>query len=475
MLDLEHIIAPYVSALMPPHARVVVAVSGGPDSQALLALLAQLRNTCGIATLWAVGVDHGLRPAAGAELTLAEDLAKQHGIAFHRLQITVNRRGNLLAQARRARYDALHAFAKSVHATHIAVAHTATDQAETVLMRLVRGSTLRGMGGIRAQNGMIVRPMLTITRQQIMAYITAQRIPFAQDPSNTDARRTRAHLRAHVLPALAHLNPRMEHAIVSFAQTAQDDDRWLTHHARRQWTLRRGPMGSLRMTGLHQLPAPLARRILRGWLKRHGLPTLQSGVETLLTHADHAVHHLSVSGRHIVIERGFMWVMPDDRHQHHAYAYPLTIPGTLTLPPWPLRLIGEHGCLPGPLTSVQQHTPASLAGPLPVHMFGSETQSIAFDLDHIHFGMEVRSWRQGDRFSPWGAAGRHMKVGDLFTNLKIPRALRAVWPVVVDGEDIVWVVGLRRSSVAPLTRTTQRWGVLRVEQSAWIEYFRGPG
>jgi tRNA(Ile)-lysidine synthase len=279
---------PHITAQLRPGARVVVATSGGPDSQALLHALSMLRQALGIAGLWAVGIDHGLRPEAADELAVARTLATAHGIAFEVLPVHVARRGNRLAQARAARYAALETFAATVQATDVAVAHTATDQVETVLFNLSRGSALRGAGGIRPRRGRLVRPLLHTPRAAILAYLAHHGIPYAQDPSNKDLRRARARLRATVHPALAGLNPRFEAHIARFADAAREDDAYLVRLARRRLEAARRPGGALLAAAVAAAPAPLARRMLVRWLREAGVEADASTVRQLRAAATHA-------------------------------------------------------------------------------------------------------------------------------------------------------------------------------------------
>jgi tRNA(Ile)-lysidine synthase len=194
------------------HAPVLLlAVSGGPDSTALLVLAARWR--AGLRRrpqLVAVTIDHGLRPQSAHEAKMVGGLARRLAVS-HR---TIRWRGKkpstgLQEAARQARYRLLAAAARKAGAKHILTAHTLDDQAETVLMRLVRGSGLAGLGAMAAETELpelggltLVRPLLTVPKQRLVATLEAQGVTFADDPSNRDPRFTRARLRA-MMPALA--------------------------------------------------------------------------------------------------------------------------------------------------------------------------------------------------------------------------------------------------------------------------------
>jgi tRNA(Ile)-lysidine synthase len=186
--------------------RVLVAVSGGPDSMALLHALALTRGKLGHA-LVAHGVDHGLRAEAASELDLAERFARSLDVPFDRTRVEVARGGNLQARARAARYEALRAAARRASASCIATAHHADDRAETVLLRLLRGAGPRGLAVLPPRSGDLVRPLIRAQKKDILSHLARHGVSFAEDPSNADPRFLRARVRSEILPSLARLSP----------------------------------------------------------------------------------------------------------------------------------------------------------------------------------------------------------------------------------------------------------------------------
>ena len=187
-------------------ARVLVAVSGGPDSIALLDVLGRLSSSLGL-SLVAHGVDHGLREEAPAELELAAPHAARLGVDFDVTKLALAPGGNLQARARDARYAALERVAKRRDLGLLATAHHADDRAETVLLRLLRGSGPRGLGVLPPREGPRIRPLIRARRSDVLGHLARHDIPFATDPSNTDRRFLRARVRAEVLPLLSELSP----------------------------------------------------------------------------------------------------------------------------------------------------------------------------------------------------------------------------------------------------------------------------
>ena len=197
------------------------ACSGGPDSTALLHALAIARRKIGH-RLVAVGVDHGLRTEARAELAIAADVALAQRVPFEMATVAVEPGANLQARAREARHRALQAQAQLLGAKVIALGHTADDRAETVVMRLLRGAGPRGLAVMPARSAGIafdpvdgfvpvdlVRPLIAARRSDVAAHLERHRLASASDPSNTDRRFLRARVRSEVMPLLEALSPQV--------------------------------------------------------------------------------------------------------------------------------------------------------------------------------------------------------------------------------------------------------------------------
>jgi tRNA(Ile)-lysidine synthase len=196
--------------------RLLVAVSGGADSSALLHALARLLPRLGV-ELEAHGVDHGLRPEAESELDLAQELAERCGVAFTRTRLRVNPGGNLQARARSQRYAALRRAAGASDARFIATAHHADDRAETVLMRLLRGAPPAGLAVLPARSGDLLRPLIRARRTDIRLHLARHAIRWAEDPSNRDHRYLRVRVRNELLPLLETLSPAIVDHLCSLA------------------------------------------------------------------------------------------------------------------------------------------------------------------------------------------------------------------------------------------------------------------
>jgi tRNA(Ile)-lysidine synthase len=186
--------------------RILVAVSGGGDSLALLHVLARLAPRFGF-ELSAHGVDHGLRADASAELDLAAELASSLGVPFARSRLALSAGGNLQARAREARYAALDAAAERAGARWVATAHHASDRAETVLLRLLRGTGPRGLAVLPAAAERRLRPFIRSPKSAILLHLERHGLRYASDPSNRDPRYLRTRVREELLPLLERLAP----------------------------------------------------------------------------------------------------------------------------------------------------------------------------------------------------------------------------------------------------------------------------
>ncbi|HET9496911.1 MAG TPA: tRNA lysidine(34) synthetase TilS, partial [Candidatus Limnocylindria bacterium] len=236
---------------------LVLAVSGGPDSMALLHGAAALSRSRGW-QLVVAHLDHGLRPDSAADATFVTEAADALGLTWRLRRTDVaaeaGARGFGIEEAgRAARYAFLDAVAADLGSeTLVATAHTADDQAETVLFNLARGTGQRGLRGMRTRRGRVVRPLLHARRADLRAALDGAGLPYRLDPTNDDLRRTRARIRGEVLPALEALNPAAVEALVRFASLAADDDALLDALAAAELTRRRGPEG----IDWHEPPPP---------------------------------------------------------------------------------------------------------------------------------------------------------------------------------------------------------------------------
>jgi tRNA(Ile)-lysidine synthase len=241
---------------------VLVALSGGADSTALLAALAELRDAGHLRGLSALHVDHGLREGSQLDGDACARTCRALGVPLARTRVRVAS-GNVQAQARRARYAALRREAGRVGATRVATGHTQDDQAETVLLRLLRGSGARGLSGIPPRRGTIVRPIIDRTRAEVVAYVAARGLVPVEDPSNVTPRFLRNRVRSEAMPVLSALAPQAVRALARAADLLRDDERALAATGRRL-----AGAGAPRVEDLLAAPLAVRRRAIRHLWRR---------------------------------------------------------------------------------------------------------------------------------------------------------------------------------------------------------------
>ncbi|MGH8068818.1 MAG: tRNA lysidine(34) synthetase TilS [Candidatus Entotheonellia bacterium] len=439
---------------------LLVAVSGGPDSMVLLHTLWHLREPLAL-KLCVAHLNHQMRPSAAEDALFVEATAHDLGLRCICKAIdvpTYQRQRKLSPEdaARQVRYTFLRATAAQLGADRIAVGHTADDQAETVLLHLLRGSGLRGLGGILPVRAPIIRPLIRVLRRDVLEYLRTHRLPFREDPTNDQRRYTRNRIRLDLLPALQQrYNPRLVQALCTTAQLLADDEAALQAVSRQRFLAARRPaapeQSQLTIDALTPLPPALQRRILREALTEV-MGSLQGVTHTHIA----AILALLRAGagnkwlrlpRGVVVERRYGVLLI---HRQVPLAavdvdVPLPVPGVCRVEALGVTLVSD----------LFRHD--AVAGPFP-------TGEVAWlDADRVGQDARVRTRRPGDRLQPLGSI-YVKKLKAFLIDAKVPRAARDRLPLVVTSAGIAWVAGVRPAEwakVTPATRLILRLQVLR--------------
>ncbi|MBI2122567.1 MAG: tRNA lysidine(34) synthetase TilS [Armatimonadetes bacterium] len=443
---------------------VIVAVSGGADSTALLHALATLRSEWNL-TLVAVHLDHRLRADSPDDARFVARRAAQLGvesvIEAADVQMLARRRKLSLEEAgREARYALFARLAGERRAQRIATGHTLNDEIETVLMRMLRGDPWDALGGIPMTRPLgaaeVIRPLLSVTREQIRTDLSARSITWREDPSNRDLRFARNWIRLRVLPALERKDAGVRDLLVRFSRAARSADRLLTDLAHR-FAAEAAEEGAhlirLPLDEFRRHPPDLQRRMLR-WAVARGTGTT-AGLPVVLEERGLRVAAKGRAGEVADLRAVAVRVSYDalevtvPQPPAPRGVYRLRIPGTVTAEAFNVTLTAEivDPSAPVPSRSVDAHE---------------------VDLDAASVGRElqIRAWRPGDRMIPLGMRGKK-KVQDLFVDDKVPRWDRHRIPVVTDGRgQILWIVGRRISEIARITDRTQRVVRLRARNTS---------
>ncbi len=449
--------------MVEPGDLVVVACSGGPDSTVLLHLLWRLREELGI-SLHVAHLDHGFRGRQSREdLRVVADLAISLGLPATLGTADVaglarRRRWSKQLAAREARYTFLQRVAMRAGAKAIAFGHNRDDQAETVVMRLLRGTGLNGLSGIPLvrtlpglPGGLVIRPLLFAARSEIEEYCREEGLSPRQDPSNLQPVYLRNRLRLELMPELRRYNPRLDQALTWLAEQARDDVAWLELEGRDLLGRMRSrdAQGGLLLEPLRQAPVALQRRALRQaltelWGRRNpfagGSYQQVESLRQLVLAAAPAGHldlalGVTADRRYDRLYLALAAPLPATRHPDMA-PLPLSVPGRTELPA--LGLAIEAEVLPGPLA--------------PAQMKAGEAY---LDLARLSRQLLVRTRRPGDRFRPLGAPGTK-RLKDFLMEQRVPREDRDRIPLVcaADGH-LVWVGGLRPAEDARVSETTR--------------------
>lgn len=199
------------------NSHIILGVSGGSDSMSLLHVLASLRSDFGL-HISAVGIDHGLREAAKEELSTAKEYCDSISVPFFKRKITISDCGNLHENARNERYSIFREIKENIGADYIATAHHAEDLAETVLMRIIRGTTLKGLHTLLPVNDDVIRPMIRARKREVMMHIEKMKIPYHEDPSNAMVEKyRRSKVRHELIPLLQEMNPNIVQSLVNLS------------------------------------------------------------------------------------------------------------------------------------------------------------------------------------------------------------------------------------------------------------------
>jgi tRNA(Ile)-lysidine synthase len=478
---------------MRPGDRLGVAVSGGADSVALLLLLLELQEKLGV-VLSVVHFNHRLRGKdSDADERFVENLAAKHRLEFHTGSTCVakkakSEKANLEDAARRARYDYFRSLTDSGACTRIAVAHTADDQAETVLAHILRGTGLAGLGGIHPDCGAVLRPLLKVRRSELRRFLRAQKQSWREDITNRDTARMRARIRMKLLPLLEkQFQPAIVQHLATLADLAREDEAILEAIAEErvqalvQTTLEgarlalddlfeplkekeydtkcsvpsQGPEKTRPTAGISALSRRMVRLVVESCKPRVG--QIGAGhVEAVLELARNGQNGSSLSlpggveacrERNAVVFRAVETLeVQDARNAPLEFSYDIDLVSAVRC----VR-IEELGCVIR-LREIDW----------PPKRGETSKDGAVLDSERLRFPLVLRNWRPGDRFRPQGHQTAR-KLKRLLNEKRVGRWKRNGWPVLTSGGKLIWARGFAvAAEYAPNEGT--RTGILIVEE-----------
>ncbi len=432
--------------------RVVVGVSGGPDSVALLHILNSLKEIYKIG-LHVAHLEHGIRGSESVEdMKFVEDLCGDLSIRITSKQekteeIARASNQSVEATARKLRYSFFQEVLESTKSNRIATGHNANDQAETLLLNLLRGSGMAGLVGIRpAMQGRIIRPLIESTRADIEEYLNSKSITYRIDSTNADSRFERNRVRQVLIPMLEkEFNPRIVDSLARTASIFSIVNDYLHGEVEKvvaATTLIEEGRVSIDLESLKEAPVALQHLVLYRVLR-----SLEGDDQLVSFDIINAVFNVAMrskSGSRIDIGSGLVALREFDKlligrdlALVERYDVQLAIPGSTPVEPAGGTFAAE----------VMSERP----GTGEVYRSG---ETAYFDLSQLELPLRARSWREGDRFVPFGLSGTK-KVHDIFVDEKVPITGRSKIPIICDGDGIIWIAGVRRSERARIKDDTR--------------------
>jgi len=435
--------------MISPGDKILVAVSGGPDSVCLLHILNRYAREMAL-ELHIIHINHGIRKRESKrEEKFVSDLACGMGlpITVKSLDVpTYARRKGLTVEeaARDVRYRSLESLATKLGFGKIALGHTASDQVETVLMHLLRGSGPQGLSGMppvrKLGSSSIIRPLIEIDREEILNYLKENNLTFCLDSSNRRTEYFRNKIRLKLLPLLRkNYNKNIEGALLRLSEISKEEnaywDRVVERVFRKVVSMESGKI-SVDFKKFLRYNVIVQRRVLYRLLG--GIVSLRQ-IDAIRNLAHKGSQGKRIyPGKNLSVrkEGDFLIFLSSPERRFKRFDYAIRVPGK-----------NEFGELNLTLnTRIVNFHPVS-------HKLANTAY---FDIDKINWkGLVLRNRREGDRFRPFGLRGTK-KLSDFFIDSKIPRHLRDRVPLLVDGDDILWVVGIRRADKARITENTRR-------------------
>lgn len=449
-----------------PGVLMVVGVSGGPDSLCLLHVLHALGHDVLVAHL-----DHQLRPESAAEAVAVEATASALGLPFiaERVDVGAHARSEGLSveeAARELRYEFLFGQARAHSAQAVAVAHTADDQIETVLMHLIRGGGMAGLRGMSYRSVLphfdeaipLVRPLLGTWRHETVEYCWANSLRPLHDRTNESLEFFRNRVRHELIPLLESYNPRVRAALWRTAETLGADLALVEERVAAAWkqaVLRQAEdFVCFDGTELARQPIPLQRRlILRAAERlRPALETGFAGLERAAVFiADASSSRLDLGGGLTLLRQADGIYVSVGERSLPRDDWPQINEDLVTIPVHESVTVS----LAGDWRFTASYMPAS--DPSVRGVPGREDPFRAcLDADSLPGQLELRPPRPGDRFRPLGLQGHSQKLSDFFVNAKLPARARARWPLLCSGQILVWVPGFRPAEDFRLRESSQR-------------------
>lgn len=431
--------------LIRPGQHVIVAVSGGIDSMVLLDILANLRGILKI-ELSVAHVNHGLRgPASAADEVFVEKKAAEYRISCWTTSVAakesaVKRKISLQEAARELRYEFFDNLKKSLKADLIATAHNANDNAETMLFNFLRGSGLQGLSGIPLHQRSVIRPLIIASRPEIEEYAKQNNILFREDASNAKEIYTRNLIRKKVIPLIEEkINPAVVQTLRKESEIFTSLQAFII--AATENAAKRIIAGStIRLKEFTKVHPFLQLSVVKSLLEGMNIEPSFSIIETVSALANNQKGAVVEISNSLIAERTSDAIVIGRRRMNEDFHFTIDAPSTV-----------HHDAF---TISVR---------PAKSQNIGTKSSSKEYvDAEKIQFPLTVRTWKPGDVFYPLGMNGRK-KLSDFFGEQKLTQQQKSEIPVVLSGDSVVWIAGLRLDDRCKITNTTRSFYTLSIK------------
>lgn len=405
---------------------VVVGVSGGPDSMALLHLMSRVKKALDIEVVCA-HVNHNVRSESYDEKIFVENFCMNLGITFDSMVIEEYGDDNFHNEARSKRYNYFASIVKKTGAKYLLTAHHGDDLIETILMRIVRGSTLRGYSGfskvVKMDGYTILRPLIEVTKQEILAYNKKHKIAFVLDASNKKDVYTRNRFRKYIVPEFKKEDANVHKKFYKFSQTLLEYNDYIDREVKKLIP-KVYPQNTLKIEEFLKLDHVIAMKVIY-----YILESIYQDDLMLITdrHAE-LIYNLALSKK----SNTYIY-LPNNLKAIKSYDVLTFIQEKIEDHSYEIEIIDYLNLPNGKNLEVIENTKLD------------NNNICRLSCDSVKFPLRVRTRRDGDKMYVKGMLGRK-KVSDIFTDEKIPMQERDTWPIVVDSDDvIVWLPGLKKS------------------------------
>ena len=438
--------------------KILVGFSGGPDSVCLLYILNNLKDKF-MLDLHAVYIDHTMRPEeTPEEIEFCELLCKRLNVAFLTKSIDVKAYAkeqglNRQEAARKLRYRIFEETAYEINAHKIALGHIADDQAETVLIRLFRGSGPTGLSGIPPVRGNIIRPLIEIERKEIERFLNERKSDFIVDSSNLKEDYLRNKIRLSLMPMLREFNPNIIETLSRTAAIFREEERYFEIIVAKTLMKLISRKTDTRIE-LFLTPFEIMHKVIMRRVLRKAIDETRSLRGISFIHIEDIIELIKNGNpgdrlylpKEIRIIKEYSTLIITSEPSVKLNTYTLTIPGE--------TILKEAGIL------MKASTVESQESEVRSQNSGLWSTLAIFDADRLILPLVVRPRKNGDFFYPFGF-GKRKKLQDFFVDEKVPRDKRDRIPLIISGEDIVWVVGYRGDERFKVTGGTKK--ILRLE------------